>query len=121
MIASSLAGNPRDSRRRASAATRSALPALNVLGSNENEGELLRITGEHRDACTRERDEQQRIGSLGCLVDDDAIEHRVAEHWMIAADTGREHDLRAIERQALGVVDLASGIAIELPGFLPEP
>ena len=41
MIASSVGGRPRDNRRRASAATRSALPGLNVLGSNWNAGSVV--------------------------------------------------------------------------------
>jgi len=46
MIAISAGGRPRDSRRRASAATRSALPLLNVLGSK------LNAAGENSSAAT---------------------------------------------------------------------
>ena len=46
-------------------------------------------------------DQQQRIGRLRRLVDDDAVEHRVAEQRVIAADAGREHDLGALDDRAL--------------------
>ena len=73
-----------------------------------------------RDLRARERDEQQRIGRLRRLVDDDAVEDRVAEHRVIAADARREHDLGAIDDRALGIVDLARGIAIERARLGPQ-
>src|SRR5205814_506892 len=60
------------------------------------------------------------IGSLRRLVDDRAVEHRVTEHRVIAADARREHDLGAVDDRALGLVDLASGIAIECARLGPQ-
>ena len=44
---------------------------------------------------------QQRIRRLRRLVDDDAVEHAIAEQRVIAADAGREHDVGAIDDRAL--------------------
>ena len=102
---------------------RRAQRGLDRGAAGDHRAELLRIAGEHGDPGAAERDQQQRIGRLGRLVDHHAVEHRavlaVAEQEVIAAGAGRQHDVGAVDDRALGVGDLARGVAVERAGLGP--